>query len=61
MRQHVLIDLCKTMEGINCQRKTSWGFTYPFEVIVNAFSLFLYFCMFGKVAVSRMTETQFAG
>jgi len=61
MRQRVLADLCKTMQGINWQAKPSWGFTYPFEITVNAFSIFLYFFMFGKVAVSRPLKIPFAG
>lgn len=49
MRQHVLTDFFEAMQGIKCQTNPSWGFTYPFEIIVNVFSLFLYFYMFGKV------------
>lgn len=65
MRQHVLTDFCKTMQATNFQTKLSQGFTYPFEITVNAFNLFLCFCMFGKIAIFRMTEslenTQFTG
>lgn len=57
MRQHVPTDICKTMQGINCETKTSWRFTYSFEIIVNTFSLFSYFCMPQKAALAIMTET----
>lgn len=49
MRQQVLTDLCKTMQGINCQTKPSWGFTYPIEIVVNVFLYFFFFCMFGNL------------
>lgn len=65
MRQHVLTDFCKITQGINFQTKLSQGFTYSFEITVNAFNLFLYFCIFGNIAIFKMTEilenTQFTG
>lgn len=46
VRQHVLTGFCKTVQGINFQIKLSQGFTYSFEMTVNAFNLFFLFLYF---------------